>query len=206
MKELLSLGAKEPHFSRYKNFILSRPGRDQTKQEGYEIHHIIPKALGGGNQENNLIKLTYREHFIAHLMLWMMELPTMAYTFFLFSGISYRKQFLTSRQYEFLKKSAREDMLSHRKNSYSVGVRRKMSLAKKGKISNRKGIPWPAKQYESVSRTKSKKVLFVEENQIYSSFKDCIAHHPEKQLTEQMLYKVCSGQYSAHRGYHFQYA
>ena len=34
-----------------------------------EIHHIIPRCLGGTNLPENLIKLSIREHFIAHLLL-----------------------------------------------------------------------------------------------------------------------------------------
>jgi hypothetical protein len=35
----------------------------------FENHHIIPKCLGGNNSPENLVKLTAREHFIAHLLL-----------------------------------------------------------------------------------------------------------------------------------------
>ena len=34
-----------------------------------EIHHIIPKSLGGSNEKENLVCLTIREHYIAHLLL-----------------------------------------------------------------------------------------------------------------------------------------
>lgn len=34
-----------------------------------EKHHIIPKSLGGSNLEENLARLTAREHFICHLLL-----------------------------------------------------------------------------------------------------------------------------------------
>jgi len=34
-----------------------------------EIHHIIPKSLGGDNKKENLVKLSYREHYICHLLL-----------------------------------------------------------------------------------------------------------------------------------------
>jgi hypothetical protein len=38
--------------------------------EGYtEIHHIIPQSLGGGNDKENLVELTAREHFICHWLL-----------------------------------------------------------------------------------------------------------------------------------------
>lgn len=34
-----------------------------------EIHHIIPKSLGGSDNKDNLVKLTYREHYLCHLLL-----------------------------------------------------------------------------------------------------------------------------------------
>lgn len=34
-----------------------------------EKHHILPRSLGGTNIDNNLVKLTAREHFICHLLL-----------------------------------------------------------------------------------------------------------------------------------------
>ena len=46
-------------------------GLDKTKHEGYfEIHHIIPRCMGGGDEESNLVMFTGREHYIAHMLLW----------------------------------------------------------------------------------------------------------------------------------------
>jgi len=40
------------------------------RREGYfEKHHIIPKSISGDNSDENLVRLTPREHFIAHLLL-----------------------------------------------------------------------------------------------------------------------------------------
>jgi len=37
---------------------------------GYkEVHHIIPRCMGGSDDKENLVELTAREHFIAHLLL-----------------------------------------------------------------------------------------------------------------------------------------
>lgn len=35
----------------------------------YEEHHIVPRSLGGSNDENNIVKLTAKEHFICHILL-----------------------------------------------------------------------------------------------------------------------------------------
>jgi len=50
----------------YKNIIINRI--KYPILEG-EIHHIIPRSMGGSNEEDNLIKLTFREHYICHLCL-----------------------------------------------------------------------------------------------------------------------------------------
>ena len=42
--------------------------------DGYtERHHIIPRCLGGSNDQTNLVDLTAREHFICHLLLTKMH-------------------------------------------------------------------------------------------------------------------------------------
>ena len=57
------------HFERYLKFILSRPPLGLGKEKGYHIHHIIPRCLRGSDEDSNLIKLTYREHYLAHCLL-----------------------------------------------------------------------------------------------------------------------------------------
>ena len=36
----------------------------------FESHHITPKWLGGSNKKENLVLLTAKEHYLAHLLLW----------------------------------------------------------------------------------------------------------------------------------------
>jgi hypothetical protein len=36
---------------------------------GHELHHILPKSLGGADDTSNLIYITAREHFICHWLL-----------------------------------------------------------------------------------------------------------------------------------------
>ena len=45
--------------------------RAKSRQlDGYgEKHHIIPRCLGGTDDKDNLVKLTYREHFLCHKLL-----------------------------------------------------------------------------------------------------------------------------------------
>ena len=51
----------------YEQLVTRGQKRELT---GYkERHHILPRSMGGGDDEENLVDLTPEEHFIAHLLL-----------------------------------------------------------------------------------------------------------------------------------------
>lgn len=81
----------------YKEFIdniLETRGRFACSNEYHKRHHIVPKCMGGGNEEESLIDLYAREHFEAHRLLaqenpdedklayawWCMSVQTNQYT------------------------------------------------------------------------------------------------------------------------------
>ena len=49
--------------------ILDNRGRFECGNEYHERHHIVPRCIGGANDENNLIDLFPKEHFEAHRLL-----------------------------------------------------------------------------------------------------------------------------------------
>jgi group I intron endonuclease len=51
------------------NNILNARGRFSCGDEYHERHHIVPKCMGGSDDEENLIDLFAREHFEAHRLL-----------------------------------------------------------------------------------------------------------------------------------------
>jgi hypothetical protein len=56
----------------YKEFIdniLSSRGRFACGDEYHECHHIVPRCMDGTDNEDNLVDLFAREHFIAHKLL-----------------------------------------------------------------------------------------------------------------------------------------
>lgn len=54
----------------YNEFINSiKESRENKWFEHSECHHIIPRCLGGRDDQDNLIYLTYEEHFLAHKLL-----------------------------------------------------------------------------------------------------------------------------------------
>lgn len=55
-------------YKRIYNQIIERA--KNRKLEGYtEKHHVIPKCMGGNDNNVNLVKLTAREHFLCHMLL-----------------------------------------------------------------------------------------------------------------------------------------
>lgn len=90
----------------YITLIEKGKNRELVKEKGYEIHHIIPKSVGGSNNQSNLVKLTYREHFIAHVLLT--KLYPMSYELlysawkFTYSSDGHNKK-LNSRTHKILK-------------------------------------------------------------------------------------------------------
>lgn len=44
--------------------------RVKCGEKYYENHHILPKHMGGNDNPDNMVLLTFREHVIAHYLLW----------------------------------------------------------------------------------------------------------------------------------------
>lgn len=52
----------------YDRLIETRKERESI--DGYtEMHHIVPRSLGGSDDAENMIALTAKEHYIAHMLL-----------------------------------------------------------------------------------------------------------------------------------------
>lgn len=56
------------NYSTHYNLLIER-AKFRTLNCYKEAHHIFPKCLGGTDEYSNLVNLTYREHYIAHLLL-----------------------------------------------------------------------------------------------------------------------------------------
>jgi hypothetical protein len=53
----------------YFNIITKANARILPTEIYREVHHIVPKSLGGSNSKDNLVALTAREHFVCHWLL-----------------------------------------------------------------------------------------------------------------------------------------
>lgn len=65
--------SNDKYFLWYNNLVSNAQNRPLI--DGYvERHHIVPVSLGGSNDPTNIVTLTAREHYIAHLLLWKMKM------------------------------------------------------------------------------------------------------------------------------------
>lgn len=54
--------------AQYAAIIERRLATPLSNDEYGEVHHIIPKSEGGGDEAVNLVRLTAREHYVCHLL------------------------------------------------------------------------------------------------------------------------------------------
>ena len=123
------------------NRLIER-GKHRTLKGYCERHHITPRCMGGNNDSENLVKLTAREHFIAHRLLTKIypdnhKLKNAVWR--MCNGNNSRRNYgSTSRVYDFVKteRSKRLSLLLKGKptNRFpSAETRAKMSAKRKGK-------------------------------------------------------------------------
>jgi hypothetical protein len=101
--------------------------------EGYgEVHHIVPRCVGGLDIGENLVRLTAREHFIAHVLLvkiYPNHLGLIQAANLLAGRKSNKK--INSRIYEAIK----QQLSCNRKGTrHSESTRKKISDTQKGRV------------------------------------------------------------------------
>ena len=71
INKVIKCGRSINDYQRDYDFLISE-ARNRTGPTGgyFEIHHIIPRCIGGSNERDNLVALTAREHIIAHILLY----------------------------------------------------------------------------------------------------------------------------------------
>ena len=99
---------KSTHYlNRYIKFITVAK-KSVVSDKYVESHHILPQSMGGLNNDDNLVKLSARQHYLAHGMLWKAyKSKEMTFAFFSMSNQSNQYQGrncrINSRIYENLR-------------------------------------------------------------------------------------------------------
>lgn len=139
----------------YSDLMNTRKSFSRTKNDEnyYELHHIIPKCLGGTNKKENLVFLTPKEHFIAHLLLVKIYPKNSKLTYAICAfQMKKNERKLTSNQYSKIKIQNVKNMTGNEPwnkglklgpQSDELKKRKSKTLKEfwKDKSGNRKGIP-----------------------------------------------------------------
>jgi len=152
--------------NKYKKWYdaIIKNAQNRTLDSYSELHHIIPRSLGGSDNVDNLVSLTIREHFICHILLTKFtsgeDRNKMLYAVILMKGGNDKQpRYINSRLYESVKIlfAKNRKTMSGEKNSFygkkhSAETRAKMSASKKKLYGNGKHPHIGMKRSEEVKR------------------------------------------------------
>lgn len=123
----MSIFLENKYSNIYYSIIKNAKSQSRIKQvgDGYQTHHIIPRCMGGTDDSDNLVVLTYKEHRICHrLLIEMTEgeyKHKMMYAYLLFDN-SYDTSMMPSPQIYCTEESYRKMVETRkRKGSYKRG-------------------------------------------------------------------------------------
>lgn len=127
----------------YMTIVLTRLNSPLPPETFGEVHHIIPRACGGSDDADNLVKLLPEEHFNCHRLLPEIyrtgkNHKSMVYAYRAMALMSGHE--VSDAEYAALKKEY-SDCMSRTLQGHTVSeeTRKKLSAALKGRPGNRKG-------------------------------------------------------------------
>lgn len=118
----------------YNKLCLSRKSLNRKKGDGnyYELHHIIPKWMGGLDESDNLVLLTAREHYLAHYLLFLHYKDKQSSAAFHLMNNTINSKYRDSKKYAELREYQSKKWKGENNPAKRPDVRKKISKAIKG--------------------------------------------------------------------------
>lgn len=192
----------------YDQLIQKRRDNPITRKEQYvECHHVVPRSEGGSDNENNLVNLTAREHYVAHLLLAKIydDHKMWAAVWGMATGWRYYKKThptVSSRTYEVVRENFVKSLRNHMIGGHlSDSTKRKISKAtmgrkpwNKGKSSGFKYHHHSEEHRQKISRLLTGRTLSDEHKRKISEAKKGkhlhLSEDARRQLSERMRNRV----------------
>jgi hypothetical protein len=173
--------------------------KNRNKPDGYtERHHILPRSMNGSDDPSNLVDLTAREHFVAHMMWAKVYGGNQWYSVNVMTHGRQGKYYPNSRLFEIARKNAANqksiDMKAKNPNEMD-GVKEKQSknncmyradvIARKSgenhprrknpeKWAHLKGVKRQINAPKGIDHHNSKKIKCVETGEIFDCIMDAV--------------------------------
>lgn len=102
----------------YDKIMYRAQTRDNNALLEVERHHVIPRSEGGSSKKTNLVELTLKEHFLAHMLLIRMGKCTK----YCYRHLKSSREYIIEKRKERKKKGLyyEEDQKNTNKNSQSI--------------------------------------------------------------------------------------
>lgn len=149
----------------YYSIIERAKSRDLPKETYTERHHIIPRSLGGANDPTNLVRLTAKEHRLAHILLPRMTVDpihtkSMWYALWMMLRTKNKNQnrkISKGSMFELAKiEVAKNSSQLHKGKTVSKETREKLSKSCQGRESAFKGKTHSESSKKSLAESRSK--------------------------------------------------
>lgn len=200
----------------YHKIITNAQQRD-ISPDFVERHHIVPRALGGSDDTDNIVSLTPREHYICHALLPKMvegaAIHKMYAAFNMMHVDRYGNRY-TGKLYEYYKiKFYRHHSEAQKGKKRSMESRRKQSETTKGR-------PWSKRAREVVRDKPTAKPVLVykkDDGSFVGEWESVSLCGTELGCDITTIWKICEGKPSrpapngdvypmkSHKGYTFRY-
>ena len=178
--------------------------RQKGTQIYYELHHIIPKCMGGTENVENLVLLTGREHFIIHKLLCEIHPDNLKLKHAIWAmcnqktGPINRTYSVSNRDYETAKRNLkhsdetkqkmRDAKLGKKRKPFSTQHRQNIGLASKNRVPWNSGVTgYELHTLESKEKIRNANLGKVISNETKQKMRDAKLGKPKKRWSK--IYK-----------------
>lgn len=136
----------------YVQLIVRARSRNYQNLNYFEKHHIIPRSLGGLDNESNLIHLTAKEHYLAHRFLTRFTTKDFQYKMLYALDAMGMKSRNTANRWRIPSRVYEYNKLQISIRGHSEETKIKIGLANKGKAPANKGVPRSEETKQKISK------------------------------------------------------